>query len=279
MEGTKTVETPENETPAIDSMESNIEEGFNVDPLADVFSNESNIVDMKEEVKPEVKPEEVKTEETTEVKKEELPKVETPEELAAKITGLNAALAAEREKKREAQQRVFDLSQGRQTQEPVKKEFDWKNPEKTIEAIKTDLRQENDSRFLNLSESQCRGRHEDYDEKYKVFVGLAKSNPAMVNTMLAQPDPAEWAYSQATNHLSLQEFGNDPEAYKANLKEQLKAELLAELKNEKITDIENKIKQTVTKLPPAASSITGKVQQKAGPVILDDPLEAAFGDR
>jgi Neuraminidase (sialidase) len=267
----------EDEEPEIDGMERNIEDGFSEDPLADVFQNESKMLDG-EKVEP-VK-EEVKEEEPAKIEEQKV-KIETAEELAERIAGLNAALAAEREKKREAQQRVYELSQGRQQQhqEPVKREFDWTNPEKTIEGVKEELSRDMNTRILNMSEAQCQSRHEDYGEKYEVFKSMAMANPSIVNQMTNQPDPAEWAYRQAANQMSMQEMGSDPAAYKAKLTAEITASVIAQMQAGKINQIENKIQSVTGKLPPMASSIPGKTRMDQGPVVLDDPLGSIFGER
>ena len=269
----------EGEAPEIDGMEKNIEDGFNEDILADVFNNESKMLDVEKAEPVKVEPKQ----EGEPAKKEDKPKekIETAEELSAKIAGLNATLAAEREKKREAQQRVYELSQGRQQQpqEPAKREFDWTNPEKTIEGVKEELSRDMTTRILNMSEAQCQLRYEDYGEKYEVFKSMAMSNPSIINQMTNQADPAEWAYRQAANQMSMQEIGSDPAAYKAKLTAEITASVLEQMRAGKINEIENKIKSVHSKLPPMASSIPGKTRMDQGPVVLDDPLGSIFGER
>jgi len=259
------------EIPEIDGMETNIEDSFNDDPLSDVFSNEQNLTELAEEQpngeakkEPDLEPE-VKKEEPKTAKKEE-----TADELMQKITGLNQALAEERERKRVYQQRVYDLEKSPGNENQNKDEnnngFDWKDPNKTIDSVKSELNQEMNTKFLNMSQAQAELRHEDFKEKYDVFKSLATSNPSLVNTMMAQPDPAEWVYQQATSHMAMQEIGNDPGAYR----EKLKAEILAELKGNNTGKIKEMIEKTP--LPPSANAIKGKIDQGNKPIIHDDPL-------
>jgi len=275
----ETVETEE--APEIDGMEKNLEDGFNDDPLSDVFNNEKNLEDVEEEPesKEEVPEKKEDDEETGKPAEEEKKAEESPEDFKAKIDALNLTLADERQKKRDAQQRVYDLTHGGQpaeTKPETKDEFDWTNPEKTMNKVKNELRQENDIKFLNMSQAQCMQRHDDFGDKYEVFKSMAQANPALVNSMLSQHDPAEWAYSQASNKISMDEIGNDPVAYK----EKMKAEILAELKGDvsanKINDIEKKIQQV---LPPSANKIKGKIGNDNAPVVSDDPLGDIFGER
>jgi len=140
--------------------------------------------------------------------------------------------------------------------------------------MKQELGQDFNTRFLNMSEAQAKSRHEDYDEKYESFKKMAMENPSIINTMTAQADPAEWAYQQAAGKLSMEEFGNDPVAYK----EKLKAEILNELKTDKNSKIEKTIIEA-TKLPPSAADIIGKSNTNVGVAVSNDPLGDAFGDR
>lgn len=269
------------EEPQIDAMEANIEDKFNEDPLSDVFDNELNLDKEDEPEDPEPKVEAPEKEEP-EPKKEdepEQPAKETPEEMMAKIEGLNQTLAAERQRKREVQEENYRLRNSNQQvkQDPEKKGFDWTDPEKTLDTVRSDMRQEMDMRLLNLSESQCRSRHDDYSEKATVFEDMARQNPALLNQMLQQPDPAEWAYQQAANKATMQDFGNDPAAFK----EKMYAEFRERMQAEAEADKNNKIKQKIENvtLPPSASKIKGKAAEQSTIIIPDDPLNEVFGDR
>lgn len=46
----------------------------------------------------------------------------------------------------------------------------------------------------------------DYEEKEKIFIELAKSNPSLINEMDASGNPALFAYDKASEHLELQEI-------------------------------------------------------------------------
>ncbi|GAI93297.1 unnamed protein product, partial [marine sediment metagenome] len=144
----------EQDAPEIDGMESNIQDSFDVDLLGDTFNNEQNL--FIEEEKPVVQELEKKVDPEIVIETKEEVKPATVEELMSKITGLNETLAEERGRKHEAQQQVINLTNGQQPkkEEPKAEEFDWQKPEKTIEKIKNDLRQENQLNFLNMSQAQ-----------------------------------------------------------------------------------------------------------------------------
>lgn len=184
----------------------------------------------------------------------ETPAEEAPAEVPATSTadkaseqaGLMAALMAEREKRQAAERKLAE-----KPKEPLK--FDWDNPEATIEAVREEMRQENQTRLLDMSEAGARARHEDYGEKYEVFVAMAKENPALVQAMLAKPDPAEYVYQTATQRIFHDEVGADPKAYEDKLRAKIRQEVEAEFS----TKADSK-KALADSLPPSANSLTDK---------------------
>lgn len=257
--------------------ESRAEDNHDYGDDFDVFA-EASEPEAPATEEPEAQPaeaEEAKPEDAaTEIPAEPEVAAEDPQKI---IDGLNAALLAEREKKRDAQI-ALEAARAQKEQQPKQaepeqkaEEFNWDNPQETIARVKAELRQENQTAMLNMSEAQAMARHEDYGDKYATFVGMATENPSLVQKMLASPDPAEFAYQEASKKASLDEIGEDPAAYKARIK----AEILAELKADKT---ETLIKKAATPLPPSASAIKGRIAQDNAPVIHDDPLGAMWGD-
>lgn len=177
------------------------------------------------------------------------PEPETPEptQKSERDLGLEKALVAERQKRQAAE---FALQQNQVPEE--KKEF-WDDPEARLEAMANDLRAESQRNLLNLSESHAKARYEDYQDKYDVFKNMATENPSLINQMLSQPDPAEWAYRQAEKQAFAQEIGEDPTAYRAKIEAEIRAEVEKEFNN-KVAEKVNK----VSGLPPAAGSLTNK---------------------
>lgn len=70
-------------------------------------------------------------------------------------------------------------------------------------------------------------RHEDYADKVAVFQQMINENPSLEAQMLAQADPAEWAYQQASERTLLQEHGGSVSALLAAERQKWEAEALA----------------------------------------------------
>lgn len=82
-----------------------------------------------------------------------------------------------------------------------------------------------------LSAEAAKQRHPDYVEKVDTFNQLAAQNPALIATMMQQPDPAEFAYNTAKQHLELSQYGS-LEARDAALRAKWEAEALERLRAE-----------------------------------------------
>lgn len=226
------------------------------DPLNSIFGDKSleETVIGKEVVT--APKEEKKVIEETVVTTEEEPKVEPkPKDEDA---GWKAAYFAEKNKRQNLEKQPKE--------EP--KPFDWTDPDKTIGSLKTELQQDMQTKFLDMSDAQCKARHKDYDEKYQVFVGMAQANPAVINSMLQQPDPAQYAYDLASQKMFTDEVGADPTTYKAKLEAEIRAKI--ELEN---NDKAAKKKVIVDGLPPSAASFTDKVPIDG---VQKEPFDALF---
>jgi len=257
-------------------------EGVEVNPLDEAFPHE---VPVNDEVEPRPEPgQDEITEDDETGKKEEEPGM-PPEESEGKEPekdqveeqpeGVMAAYMAEKKKRQLLEQQLQQIQSNKPP--PEDPEFDWSDPKKTIEQATQQIENKFNEKLLNMSEYSCKQRHEDYDQKYEVFVGMAMENPSLINTMLKQPDPAEWAYGQATKQAMLNDIGSDPVAYRQKLKNEILAELKAEQGTEKETEIDKKIQQAQG-LPPSAAKIKAK-QARRDDAVLNDPLGQVFGDR
>lgn len=78
---------------------------------------------------------------------------------------------------------------------------------------------------LNMSEMMLRQTHTDVDEKVERFKQELDRNPGLVSELRRQVHPYKWAYEYASRLQLMDEIGNDPNAYREKLKEQVKAEL------------------------------------------------------
>jgi len=251
------------------------------DPLAEAFTHEKKQVDDVEvdqtvyvETDPEPEDEKGKERETAMPAESDGVK---GEKTVAEADGIMAAYMAEKKKRQLYEQQLQQLQQRQQKQEP-EPEFDWTDPKKTIKQETQRLEQQFTEKLLNMSEYACKQRHEDYDQKYELFTEMALNNPAIINQMLTQADPAEWAYQQASKQAAMREIGDDPVAYREKLKEEIKAQLLHEMGGGKKNDIEEKI-QKAAGIPPAAAGLRAKATNSSKDLLLDDPLASVFGSR
>jgi hypothetical protein len=72
----------------------------------------------------------------------------------------------------------------------------------------------------------AQSKYADYDATIEAFKGLAAANPGLEQTMMQQPDPAEWAYRTAKTHLEVAQYGSVDALVEARIKAR-EAELVA----------------------------------------------------
>lgn len=179
-------------------------------PLSDVLSDEPL------DPTPEPKQEEPKGEDSA-------PPAPKPDEAKPPETVPLAALKAERDKRQELERQFRELQQQfQQAQQPKKEEPDlaselFENPRKVLEQHHMAIK-------LETSEMLARSKYADFDDKASAFGELARQNPAIVQQMLASPNPGEFVYQTAKKHAEMQEIG-DIDAYKAKLRAEIEAEL------------------------------------------------------
>lgn len=139
-----------------------------------------------------------------------------------------AALMAERQKRQQAEQRAAELEAQRQAEEKpyLGEEYEARFKETEINFQKQLVVQK-----LDLSESFARDKYADYDEKLSVFGELCQQNPTLYNQMVAQVNPAEFAYKIASNQLKLKEMSN-PDEYEQKLRAKIEAEMKAKYEKE-----------------------------------------------
>lgn len=248
-----------------------VDEQVNEDPLDEIFP-ERYPLDSMGESEPESTPEPPAEEEVETKGEEEAEPPAAPEEepkpqddpLARELAAFKAQALDERRKRQALESQLAQ----KQEQPPG---FDWDNPEQTIASVEQRFEQKMQTNLLNLSEAQAKVRHEDYDQKYEVFVKMVEENPAIVQTMLQQPDPAEFAYQTATKRLFTDEVGSNPQEYEDKLRAKIRLEIEEEFK-QKATNRQ----ELSNSLPPSAKSLTSKTQPVD--VINDDPLGELFND-
>jgi hypothetical protein len=245
--------------------------------LDQIFSKEPVKKAVPETV-PETVPEPEKAEEPEPEKEPEQEQKQEPKEQPEDVNGLKYAITAERQRRQEAEDRLKQLLE-QQKKPAEKKEFDWENPNNSLESVKKEFQVELEKAKLDMSSAACAARHEDYQQKEQTFISLVAENPALYNTMMQQRDPAEWAYNYAKRHETMQRIGNDPSAYENELRARIEAEIVEKYGLSKTKEVEKRLQETAAKLPPSAARMPGKKNLSDDIIIHENPLKAAGFDR
>lgn len=239
-------------------------------PLSDVFSSaeiqeQAQIEPVAETVvEPEV---EVSTETETEVQAaptaEPEQKVDDVEVLRKELEAFKAKALDETRKRQELK---AQLEQRNKPEPPDA----FAEPDKAIEYQVNKVRQEFQSRFLDMSEANAASRHEDFNQMKQVFFEeMLTQNPVLQQQALMQPDPYGWIYNQAKNHTELKDIGNVGDWQKrkeAEIRAKLEAEYEAKKKVEIEAAIQSKLPKTLANATAAGGNAT---QQWTGPTPLN----------
>jgi len=177
--------------------------------------------------------------------------------------GLQAALLAERRKRQELEQRL-----AAKPEEP-KADF-WEDPEARLAQTEQKFQQQLINQKLDMSEAFARDKYADFGDKIVIFEAMVQENPALYQQMLAQANPADFAYRTATNQQKLQEMG-DPTAYEQKLREKITAEIEAKYATKGAAEHQKR-----AELPGTLATVSGAggatAQTWSGPTSLDDLL-------
>jgi len=113
------------------------------------------------------------------------------------------------------------------------------DPEGYFDAKLADQQRQFSNQFLNLSETNAKHRHKDFDAKKDYFLNeLQEKSPELMQEALGQPDPYEFIYQTAKQRIEFSEMG-DLDVYK----DKIRAELVEEMKSGKHAEIEAAIKK------------------------------------
>ena len=115
----------------------------------------------------------------------------------------------------EALQRQFAMQQQQPAQPEQPVDF-WENPNEAMarsarEAAQAAIReyqQQQTMERINASEKAARDRHADYDDAFRAFHQAAQANPALIQQMTSESDPAEFAYKKGKTALQLEQVGS-----------------------------------------------------------------------
>ena len=71
-------------------------------------------------------------------------------------------------------------------------------------------------------------KYADYNDAIEAFKDLAATNPGLEQTMMQQPDPAEWAYRTAKTHMEVSQYGSLDAAINARVEAELAKRMAAQ---------------------------------------------------
>ena len=125
-------------------------------------------------------------------------------------------------------------------------------PDKAIRHAVDEVRGEMVGAFRNMQEQNARANHNDYDEKFAVFEKLAADNPALLNQLASEFDPAEFVYQAATQHEKLETVG-DLDAYAEKIRAEERTKVLAEIESKTKDATEKAINDAI---PNTLSDVT-----------------------
>lgn len=209
--------------------------GLRRDPETGQFVPKDAPVEAKtDEPKPEAKPE-AKTEAKPEQAKEPEKPAAPQQEMTEKERAFLKAMHEERQKRQELERRLQAIEAAKaQAGAPAEapKTF-WDDPEGALARHQESIRREALNARLQVSETLARKAHADFDEKVDTFGQLIQTTPGLRERWLASPDPAEFAYTVAKNHMEFQAVGSLDAMREKIAKEtelRVRAQIEAELK-------------------------------------------------
>lgn len=101
----------------------------------------------------------------------------------------------------------------------------WSAPEQAAQALQTQFQQQVFETRVAMSERMMKQQHADYDDVSNLFAERAKSDPRLLQQLIAHPFPAEFAYQVGQQIKLLDEIGTDPAAYRAKVEAEIRAQL------------------------------------------------------
>ncbi len=209
--------------------------------------------------------------------KEEPKEVKQPpkQEFSDKERALLAAAQDERRKRQELERKLQETLKAQEIKRP-EKPF-WEAPDDHLRALEQqqksweEKQQERETvNLLKVSEMLSRREHKDFDEKVEHFGQMVQNTPGLYQSWLQSPDPGEFAYQAAKNHIDLQEAGN-LDSLRSKMEKEIRVRVESELKEK-----QDKAQKEREALPGTLSDARGTTQQKVvfgGPTPLDDILK------
>ena len=200
------------------------------------------------------------------------------EEDSEKVLKAQIAKAKDEKQKRQKLKRENEALRQQVAAQPKPEAPDpFAEPDKAIEHAKTELRQEFQQQFLNMSEQGAKARHsDDFDDLSNMFFDeLLVDNPALQAEAMSKTDPYEFIYQTAKNHRDMSELtqAGGVDAFKANLEKEIRAKIELETKASRNKDVEDKITASI---PGSLSNKRASGGNKSVLQTEDKPLDKLF---
>lgn len=148
------------------------------------------------------------------------------------------ALEDERRKRQDLERQLADLTKAAQQpkpqpqqQQPVQQQQyperpdPWVDPEGAARYDQMMFQHQLFETRVITSKELMKSLKTDFDDVEKVFIEAASADPYLEQQLVRHPLPAKFAYEQGKRIMLMREIGDDPEAYKAKVREELRAEL------------------------------------------------------
>lgn len=146
-----------------------------------------------------------------------------------------ARLRTEAETRVAAYERQIAQMLQQQQQHEAPQQPDWyAEPDRAAHSLQQQVNYQLTQTKVAMSQEFMRSQHKDYQELEQVFTDAANRNPQMWQQLYAHPMPAQYAYQQGKRIKAMQDIGEDPDAYRARIKEEATQQVLADLKGGKI---------------------------------------------
>ena len=155
-----------------------------------------------------------------------VPAVPPQQEMTDKEKALLRAAQDERDKRQVLERRLAALEKPQE--EP--KAF-WDDPEGAIKTFEKKIEETVVNTRFNTAEAIARSKYSDFEEKLGVFGQLLQQIPGLNQQWVAAPDPAEFAYRLAKNHIDIQQVGSI-DALRKKIEEETSAKVRAEVEAE-----------------------------------------------
>jgi hypothetical protein len=173
--------------------------------------------------------EEVKAEEAPQAEPEITEPVETTatEEAKEKDSWQYAAYKDEKQKRQDLERRLAELEAEKQPVQELPDVLD--DQQGFVNSMRAEMQQMNMQNRMEISRSMMMDAKPDYEAKEAAFIELARENPMLADQARNHPNPARFAYEQATKAEQFAQM-QDVDSYKAKIEAEIRAKLESEFK-------------------------------------------------